>query len=149
MRSRNLLPLLALSGALAGCPAKHPGTPRANSEPPKAPASVAPASAELGARIYGGNCAACHQQTGTGIPGVYPALAGSSVVTGDPAELALWVIRGQRPGSMPVGRFPTQMLQFGWMKPADAAALFTYLRSNFGNAAPSVDAATVARALGP
>jgi hypothetical protein len=40
------------------------------------------------------------------------------------------------------------MLQFGWMKPADAAALFTYLRSNFGNSAPPVDAATVAKALG-
>jgi mono/diheme cytochrome c family protein len=143
MRTRNLLPLLALSGALAACPAKHPGAPRANSELPNAPAS-----AHLGARIYEGNCAACHQQTGTGIPGVYPPLAGSPVVTGDPAELALWVIRGQRPGSMPVGRFPTQMLQFGWMKPADAAALFTYLRSNFGNSAPSVDAATVAGALG-
>ena len=33
------------------------------------------------------------------------------------------------------------------MKPADAAALFTYLRSNFGNSAPPVDAATVAKAL--
>jgi mono/diheme cytochrome c family protein len=75
-------------------------------------------------------------------------LAGSPVVTGDPAQLALWVIKGQRPASMPVGRFPTQMLQFGWMKPADAAALFSYLRSNFGNSAPPVDAATVARALG-
>ncbi len=48
---------------------------------------------------------------------------------------------------MPAGRYPTQMLQFGWMKPADAAALFTYIRSNFGNSAPPVDAATVARAL--
>jgi len=98
--------------------------------------------------MYGGNCVACHQQTGVGIPGAYPSLAGSPVVTGDPAELALWVIRGQRPRSMPVGRFPTQMLQFGWMKPADAAALFSYLRSNFGNSAPPVDAATVAMALG-
>jgi hypothetical protein len=49
---------------------------------------------------------------------------------------------------MPVGRYSTQMLQFGWLKPADAAALFTYLRSNFGNAAAPVDTATVAKALG-
>jgi mono/diheme cytochrome c family protein len=90
----------------------------------------------------------CHQQNGAGIPGVYPNLAGSPVVVGDPAELALWVIRGQRPVSMPQGRYATQMLQFGWMKPADAAALFTYLRSNFGNSAAPVDAATVAKALG-
>jgi hypothetical protein len=39
------------------------------------------------------------------------------------------------------------MLQFGWMKPADAAALFSYVRSSFGNSAPAIDAATVAKAL--
>jgi mono/diheme cytochrome c family protein len=62
--------------------------------------------------------------------------------------LALWVLKGLRPPSMPTGRYPTQMLQFGWMKPADAAALFTYVRSNFGNSAAPVDAATVSKALG-
>jgi len=34
------------------------------------------------------------------------------------------------------------------MKPADAAALFSYLRSNFGNSATPVDAVAVAQALG-
>jgi hypothetical protein len=57
-------------------------------------------------------------------------------------------MKGQRPATMPMGRYSTQMLQFGWMKPADAAALFTYVRSNFGNSAAPVDAASVARALG-
>jgi mono/diheme cytochrome c family protein len=98
--------------------------------------------------MYSGNCVPCHQQNGVGIPSVYPSLAGSPVVLGDPAQLALWVIKGQRPPSMPAGRYPTQMLQFGWMKPADAAALFSYLRSSFGNAAAPVDAAAVAEALG-
>lgn len=107
-----------------------------------------PSTADIGARIYSSNCVPCHQQTGAGIPGVYPSLAKSPVVLGDPAELALWVIKGQRPASMPAGRYSTQMLQFGWMKPADAAALLSYLRSNFGNSAPSVDATTVAKALG-
>jgi hypothetical protein len=32
------------------------------------------------------------------------------------------------------------------MKDADAAALLTYIRSNFGNAAPPIDAAAVAKA---
>ena len=98
--------------------------------------------------MYSGNCIACHQQDAHGIPGVYPSLAGSPVVLGDPKELTLWVIKGRRPASMPVGRYPTAMLQFTWMKPADAAALFTYLRSNFGNNATAVDAATVEQALG-
>jgi hypothetical protein len=34
------------------------------------------------------------------------------------------------------------------MKDRDAAALFSYLRSNFGNSAPPVSAATIAEALG-
>jgi mono/diheme cytochrome c family protein len=48
---------------------------------------------------------------------------------------------------MPPGRYSTAMPQFGWLKDADAAALFTYLRSSFGNHAAPVDAATVASAL--
>ncbi len=138
MSVRNTLTLLALAGTLSACPAKHPGAPQTSAAP----------AAELGARIYNGNCVPCHQQSGTGIPGVYPTLVGSPVVLGDPAQLALWVLKGQRPASMPAGRFPTQMLQFGWMKPADAAALLSYVRSNFGNSAPPVDAATVERAIG-
>ena len=146
MKTRNVLLLCALAGTLAACPGKHPGTPQASA--PAASAGGSPA-AQLGGRIYDGNCVPCHQQTGAGIPGVYPTLVGSPVVLGDPGELARWVLKGQRPPSMPAGRYPTQMLQFGWMKPADAAALFTYLRSNFGNSEPPVDAAAVAKALGP
>ena len=146
MKTRNVLLLCALAGTLAACPGKQPGSPQASA--PAASAGGSPA-AQLGGRIYDGNCVPCHQQTGAGIPGVYPTLVGSPVVLGDPGELARWVLKGQRPPSMPAGRYPTQMLQFGWMKPADAAALFTYLRSNFGNSAPPVDAAAVAKALGP
>jgi mono/diheme cytochrome c family protein len=155
MKTRNVLLVCALAGALAGCPGKHPGSPQGSSTEASAPEARAreanagaSSTAALGERIYSGNCVPCHQQTGAGIPGVYPSLVGSPVVLGDPGELAQWVLKGLRPPSMPVGRYPTQMLQFGWMKPADAAALFTYVRSNFGNSAPPVDAAAVAKALG-
>ena len=100
-----------------------------------------------GADIFNGNCSACHQPSGLGIPGVYPSLAGSGTVLGDPAALARWVIEGQRAASMPAGRYSTAMPRFGWLKPDDAAALLTYIRSSFGNHAAPVDAATVARAL--
>jgi mono/diheme cytochrome c family protein len=156
MMTRNVLATLLLAGALTACSAKTPGTPAAatgaptpSAEAPAVISSRAAPSTEVGERIFNGNCVACHQQGGVGIPGVYPSLVASPVVLGDPSELARWVIRGQRPPSMPVGRYPTQMLQFGWLKPADAASLFTYLRSHFGNSAAPVDAATVAKALGP
>lgn len=113
-----------------------------NNHPPPAPAA-----GETGARLYEGNCSPCHQPNGLGIPGVYPSLAGSSVVLGDPAALSRWVIQGIRPTMLPAGQYPTAMPKFGWMKPADAAALFTYLRTSFGNAAAPVDAAAVAATL--
>jgi mono/diheme cytochrome c family protein len=139
MVPRNALIILVLTCAVAACSAKTQGS---------AHATAGMSESDAGKRIYSGNCVPCHQESGVGIPGVYPSLAGSPVVLGDPAQLALWVIKGQRPVAMPVGRYPTQMLQFGWMKPADAAALFSYLRSNFGNSGSSVDAAAVAKALG-
>jgi len=142
-----------LAGTLAACSPTTPGADQVSGTPASTAAVTAATgraalSADAGARIYDGNCVPCHQQNGAGIPGVYPSLAGSPVVLGDTTELARWVLRGQRPPSMPAGRYSTQMPQFGWMKAADAAALFTYLRSSFGNSAAPVEADAVARAIG-
>jgi len=103
-------------------------------------------SADLGARLYDQNCVPCHREDGAGVPAVYPPLAGSPVVQGDPVQLAQWVLNGKRPPTLPAGRYSTQMVFVGWMKDPDAAALLTYVRSHFGNNAAPVDAATVAKA---
>ena len=132
-------------GALAGCSAGTSTPSQALTE--TRPASRGLATADAGVRIYNGSCIACHQQDARGIPGVYPSLVGSPVVLGDPSVLALWVVKGRRPSSMPAGRYPTTMMQFGWMNAQDAAALLTYLRSSHGNEAPPVDASLVAQAL--
>lgn len=145
MLARNVLSIPLLAAALCACSSESPGA--AGSVLATATAS-ADGAAEAGARIYSGNCVPCHQQNGAGISGVYPSLVKSPVVVGDPAALALWVIKGQRPASMPAGRYSTPMPLFGWMKSADAAVLFSYLRSNFGNSAPPIDAVTMAQALG-
>ena len=135
------LAAFAALGCIAAC---SPQTPGSAAPAPSAAGSAAPA--DLGARLYNQNCVPCHREDGAGVPTVYPALAGSAVVQGDPVQLAQWVLSGKRPPSMPAGRYSTQMLLFGWMKDPDAAALLTYVRSHFGNSAPPVDAATVAQA---
>ena len=66
---------------------------------------------------------------------------------GDPSAFALWVVKGRRPESMPVGRYATTMPQFGWMKDTDVAALLTYLRTHFGNAAAPVSPAALSGVL--
>jgi mono/diheme cytochrome c family protein len=127
--------ILAMGLAMTACSPQGGGS-----------SAAAPTPADLGARLYAQNCVPCHREDGAGLPTVYPALAGSPVVQGEPLQLAQWVLSGKRPPTMPAGRYSTQMLLFGWMKDTDAAALLTYVRSHFGNDAPAVDAATVAKA---
>jgi len=113
---------------------------------PAASAAGPTDAADRGAALYGQNCVPCHHDNGEGVPKVFPSLAGSPAVMGDPIELAQWVLSQKRPASIPAGRYPTQMLLFGWMSDADTAVLLTYIRSHFGNSAPAVDAATIAKA---
>jgi mono/diheme cytochrome c family protein len=113
---------------------------------PAASAAGSADAADRGAALYGQNCVPCHHENGEGVPKVFPTLSGSPAVIGDPIELAQWVLSQKRPASIPAGRYPTQMLLFGWMSDADAAAVLTYIRSHFGNSASHVDAATIAKA---
>jgi mono/diheme cytochrome c family protein len=135
-RLRALLGLGFLSLA-AGC---------SQSSSPTAATAAPGVSADRGAALYDQNCVPCHHENGEGVPKVFPSLSGSAAVVGDPIELAQWVLSQKRPASIPAGRYPTQMLLFGWMSDSDAAAVLSYIRSHFGNSAPALDAATIARA---
>jgi mono/diheme cytochrome c family protein len=115
------------------------------SSPERGASAAADSSAERGAALYAQNCVPCHRENGEGVPKVFPSLSGSPAVLGDPVELAQWVLSQKRPASIPAGRYPTQMLLFGWMSNEDAAALLTYTRSHFGNAASPVDPALIAK----
>ena len=139
----------ALALGLAACSGQSSSAPAAEARAPQAAAAIgggADAGAGHGAKLYSQNCLPCHRDDGKGVPNVYPSLAESAVVNGDPRELAQWVLAGKRPASLPSGRYSTQMLQFGWMKDQDAADVLTFARSHFGNSAPPVDAAAVAAA---
>jgi cytochrome c oxidase subunit 2 len=77
-----------------------------------------------GAEIYAANCVACHQANGKGVPGAFPALDGSKIVTGPlPAQIAL-VLAG-KPG--------TAMPAWKQLSNADIAAVITYTRNSWGN----------------
>ena len=132
----NLLVPLGLVMLLGACQQSSPG-PGAS--------AAADSGADRGAALYAQNCVPCHHENGEGLPKVFPSLSGSPAVVGDPIELAQWVLSQKRAASIPAGRYPTQMLLFGWMNNQDAAALLTYIRSHFGNSAPPVDAAVIAR----
>lgn len=127
--------LMLLGAALGACsPGSEPAPPAA--------------AAARGAQIYEGNCLACHQRDGRGVQNVYPTLAGSALVNGEPAALARWVILGERSAAMPAARTVAAMPKYGWLKHDDAAALLTYVRQQFGNQSAAVSPADIARALG-
>ena len=97
-------------------------------------ASGVPAVAQpTGGEVFANNCVACHQATGKGIPGAFPALAGDPFVKGPPERVIVTVLKGR--GGMP--RFGTELSD------ADIAAAITYIRSAWGNDAPPVSPSQV------
>ena len=78
-----------------------------------------------GKDIYGKQCAACHQANGQGIPGAFPALAGSQIATEDLAAHLDIVINGKA---------GTAMAAFGGqLNDEELAAVITYERNDWGN----------------
>jgi cytochrome c oxidase subunit 2 len=81
---------------------------------------------QRGEKVFNTNCAACHQTTGKGIPGSFPALDGSPVVNGPKADQINVVLNG-RNGKMPAWK--------GVLSPTDIAAAITYTRNSWSNKA--------------
>jgi mono/diheme cytochrome c family protein len=98
-------------------------------------AAPAIASAD-GKSLYMDNCSACHQVSGKGVKGAFPPLAGAPLVQGPPRVLITTVLNGR--AGMPAFKDD--------INDADLAAILTYARSTWGNAAPAIKPAEVAAA---
>jgi cytochrome c oxidase subunit 2 len=80
---------------------------------------------ERGEQVYNTGCAACHQAAGQGIPGAFPALAGSPVALGD-IDVHIDIVLHGKSG--------TAMQAFGsQLNAVDLAAVITYERNAWGN----------------
>ncbi len=76
-----------------------------------------------GESVYANNCASCHMPDGSGMPGTFPAIKGSPIVTGDMDTQIEIMMNGK--GMMPA---------FGQMLSAvDFAAVATFIRNGLGN----------------
>ena len=82
-----------------------------------------------GGKVYLSNCVACHQATGKGVPGAFPALDGSPKVNGPKADQIHILLNGvMRDGK------PTAMVSFAkQLSDTDIAAAITYTRNSWGN----------------
>ena len=119
-----------------------PGAPEPVAAPPP------PAQMAEGEKLYKSACIACHEVDGSGAPRIYPPLPGNAnLQSADPAS-ALRIIldgaetittpRAPNKGSMPA--YATKMSD------QEIADVTTYIRNAWGNAAPAVTPAQVAKA---
>ncbi|MDN4502999.1 cytochrome c oxidase subunit II [Alteromonadaceae bacterium BrNp21-10] len=79
----------------------------------------------VGEKVYTSSCAACHQGSGEGLPGIFPALKGSPIALGDVSKHIDVVVSGVS---------GTAMQAFGkQLSLKELAAVITYERNAWGN----------------
>ncbi|GAA4022708.1 cytochrome c oxidase subunit II [Actimicrobium antarcticum] len=80
---------------------------------------------QRGEKVYSANCVACHQATGKGVAGAFPALDGSVVVNGPTAGQVNILLNGKN--AMPAWK--------AVLSDTDIAAVITYTRNSWSNKA--------------
>lgn len=117
-------------------------------ETPRAGAAASAGLMTQGSKLYTQHCAQCHQADGRGRESAWPALAGNPSVTAPNAINAIRVVLdgGFGPATQMEPR-PHGMPPFGQMlSDNDVAAVVSYVRGSWGNAASAVTAPEVRRA---
>jgi mono/diheme cytochrome c family protein len=109
------------------------------------PVSAQDPAMQRGQTIYNEQCAACHTRGGEGIVGLFPRLAGAPLVQQSQAtSLIRVVLEGSRAAATDGAPTGPAMPSFAWkLSDADAAAVVTYMRNAWGNAALPVSAGEV------
>ncbi len=100
---------------------------------------------EQGKAIYA-NCQPCHQASGLGIPGQFPPLVGADYVVGSEKRLIAILLKGIG-GPIAVAGSTYNGAMPAWEKALSdrkIAAVASYVRATWGNAAPEISEAKVA-----
>jgi mono/diheme cytochrome c family protein len=105
--------------------------------------------ADIGKGIYS-NCVACHQPNGLGVAGQFPPLAKSEWVTGSEKRLVAILLKGVQGPITVLGAKSTYAGNMvGWessLSDKKIAAVASYIRAQWGNAAPEISEAKVSAA---
>lgn len=85
-----------------------------------------------GKALYVANCQACHQANGEGIPGAFPPLKGSPIVTGDKLNLYVDIIMHGYDARPEYGVMTGIGANLKWTE-KEIAAIINYERTSWGN----------------
>ena len=88
-----------------------------------------------GEKVYNTNCAACHQANGAGLPGAFPAIAGSPVANGAAAAHVDTVMNGRAGTAMAAYK--------SILNDVDMAAVLTFQRNSWGNSGSVIQPADI------
>jgi mono/diheme cytochrome c family protein len=102
--------------------------------------NISAAVMKSGEAIYLDQCSACHKSNGEGVPQMFPALAGGGVsVQDDPTSIIHVILGGARTVPTDAKPTPSSMPAYSWkLNDAEIAAVASYVRNSWGNAAPVV-----------
>lgn len=118
----------------------------ARAQAPDAPPAAAGDQMAAGKQVYMMVCVACHQPNGMGLPGVFPPLTKQEYASGPAERFAAMILKGVA-GAMTVdGKVYNNIMpgQEAMLSDEKIAAVMTYVRGNFGNAAGPATAEIVA-----
>ena len=135
--------LAAIAHYLKGLPAQRPsGTWTPGRDEPHSPTNGNRIAAALtpGEDVYRSFCARCHRDDGSGVPNVFPALAGNpSVLTEDTTSLIRLLVEGGNSPATVAGPPRQAMPGFvGTLADVQIANVLSYIRSAWGNNAQPI-----------
>jgi mono/diheme cytochrome c family protein len=109
-------------------------------------ASTADPNASMpGAKVFTARCVSCHQTSGKGLPGIYPALAGSEWAQGDPSRPIRIVLNGFQ-GKIQRGGKEYNGVMTPWkdvLSDEEIAQVLNYVRASWGNKGAAIEPAAV------
>lgn len=114
-------------------------------------AAATPDPMVVGKKVFNQSCAVCHQANGQGVPGQFPPLVGSEWVLGGDwhgdNHMVRIVLHGlQGPVTVKGEQYNNAMAPWGkTLNDDQIAAVLTYVRNEWGNEAPPISAAFVAK----
>jgi mono/diheme cytochrome c family protein len=103
---------------------------------------------KTGQAVYAHACVACHEADGSGAPRIYPPLPGNALLqSADPSSTLRIILDGAQTVTTPRAPNPGSMPAYAkQLSDQEIADVTNYIRNSWGNAAPPVTPAQVAKA---
>ena len=106
------------------------------------------AIADSGKIIYETYCLACHQEDGSGVPGMNPPLGKTDWVLGDSTRLIGVILKGLKNAEVNGDTYSNEMASHDFLTDKQISEVLTYVRKNFGNNAGAISVEDVKRQRG-